>query len=50
MNIRIAAAARADMGEAADPYDQDRPGTGARFLRSVMATLDEICLHPEAWG
>lgn len=50
MNVRIAAAARADMEQAAGHYDQSSPGTGARFLRAVMATLGEVCLHPAVWA
>ena len=50
MNVRVAAAALEDMEAAADHYDRNTPGTGARFLRAVKATLNDISHHPEAWA
>ena len=48
--IILRLAAKVDMAEARDWYEQHKPGLGQEFLDAVDATLDRIRQSPESYA
>ena len=46
---KILRSANAEMNDAADEYDQARPGLGDEFLAVVEATFNAIVEMPHSW-
>lgn len=47
MNVRVAASATKELGEAIRWYEERRRGLGAAFLDAVSAVLSRIQQHPD---
>ena len=48
-SVRFLDIAQAELDEAVAYYDAESAGLGGQFLIEVLATLDRIGSHPEAW-
>lgn len=49
MNVRYLVAAQAELDEAFEWYEMQRPGLGHDFISETDATIRRICLNPEAY-
>jgi plasmid stabilization system protein ParE len=45
--VRLLPEARAEFDDAADRYEQQRPGLGVDFVARVRAVLDQIAANPK---
>ncbi len=50
MNARLLGAAMAEAIDAADWYDQQTPGLGARFLAALDALVATLATHPRMYA
>jgi len=48
--VIVRPAAAADIEEAYDWYEQQRPGLGEEFLTAIRSTLDRMVTEPEAFA
>lgn len=49
MKILVLACAEAELAEAVDYYNQQRPGLGYEFALEIQRTFDHIRRFPTAW-
>ncbi|MGE9268873.1 MAG: type II toxin-antitoxin system RelE/ParE family toxin [Verrucomicrobiales bacterium] len=50
MTHYFTSAAQTDFREAAFYYEHQSAGLGDQFLDELVATVERICMFPEAWG
>jgi plasmid stabilization system protein ParE len=50
VNVRILGPAQAEVIDAADAYDQQSPGTGARFFQAVDDLVARLTTQPRMYG
>lgn len=50
MTFSFHAAARAELSQAVDYYEECEPGLGYEFLEEVYATIARVLQYPEAWS
>ena len=49
MKVRLLAAARAELKDAVVWYDNQAPGTGTQFLKTVLEAMRTIEQRPQTW-
>ena len=49
MQVRFLHAAQYELDEAIDYYNAQVPHLGQAFLLEILASLDRVCLWPDAW-
>lgn len=50
MNFQFLAEALSEFDNAANWYDQQRPGLGAEFVQAVDSAIQRLIVHPETWS
>jgi plasmid stabilization system protein ParE len=50
MNYAFHPLAKAELAEAADYYEECRPGLGDEFLKEIYSAIQRIILFPNAWS
>ena len=50
MTFSFHAAARAELNDAVDYYEECEPGRGYEFLEDVYATIARMIQYPEGWS
>jgi toxin ParE2 len=49
MQVRFLLPAQYELDEAIDYYNAQVPNLGQAFLLEILASLDRVCLWPDAW-
>lgn len=49
MQVRFLEPAQYELDEAVDYYNAQAPNLGQVFLIEILASLDRVCLWPDAW-
>jgi len=50
MNVEFLAAARADLLESFEYYEEQREGLGFEFAEEVQTAIERIIQYPQAWS